>query len=58
MEKQNFVSKRTTPCKAGSSRFCECPDCFAAARNKLDDKQAAVHTVDIRDTDKLARMHK
>ena len=57
MEKRNFVNKSTTPCRAGQSRFCECPDCYAAIM-KNDSKQASESAPDIRDTDKLARAHK
>jgi hypothetical protein len=54
MEKRNVVEKRRTPCIAGKSRFCECPKCEKA----LHKKQAAENTVDIRDTEALARLHK
>ena len=54
MEKRNVVEQRRTPCTAGKSQFCECPDCARALRRK----QAAEQTVDIRDTEALARIHK
>ena len=56
MEKRNVVEQRRTPCKAGNTRFCECPECTAALYKKS--KEAEVKPLSINDTEGLARMQK
>lgn len=56
MEKRNVFERDRTPClfKQGNKNFCDCEDC--ADCKHVNTKQAD-DTVDIRDIEKLARIH-
>jgi hypothetical protein len=57
MEKHNVVEKQRTPCKSGSTRFCECPDCtFIRSHERTKEAEAKPASID--DVEALARIHK
>ena len=54
MEKRNTIERGRTPCRAGISNFCDCPDCVAKQFEKKGEKRPQ----SIQDVHKLSENHK
>ena len=54
MEKRNTIERGRTPCRAGTSRFCDCPDCV----EKQFEKQGGRKLETIQDVQTLSEKHK